>query len=127
MRTENKREADVDPNPARWAQTPAQDPRTLPQEILRRLNEDARARLEGLYSAPTPRKWNDCHGIILAPSAGFGLTLWQALIHVDPESTPRVGPTFALNEEPRSEWVPTRQAIHRAISHATQLTEEHHD
>ena len=125
MRTENKREADVDPNPARRPRTPARDPRPLPQEILGRLDDDMRERLEGLYAAPTPTKWNDCHGIILAPSPGFGVSLWQALINVDPQNTPKVGPTFALGqEEPNWEWSPTRQAIHRAISNAARLTEE---
>lgn len=82
------------------------------------LSEGYRKLLRDLYEDPTPERWGRCNGIMLR-STGRHVTLWQALLVVDPENTPRVGPTTRMHEEPQWTWAPTREAIKRALEWAT--------
>jgi len=78
------------------------------------LTEDARGRVLAVVASPTQETWADAHGIILAPHPGFGLTLWQAVLAVDP-SFPDRGPAMG---EP---WlrIPSTELLSQAINYAT--------
>jgi len=78
------------------------------------LTEDARGRVLAVVADPGQETWADAHGIILAPFPGFGLTLWQAVLAVDP-SFPDRGPATG-QPWPR---IPTTDLLEQAINYAT--------
>lgn len=86
------------------------------------IDERYKTLIEDLYIAPNPKKWAACHGIILAPTEGFGLTLWKALLFVDPEKTPLDGPPFQLHEQPAWNWAPKSAKIEEAVAYAAHGT-----
>lgn len=86
------------------------------------LTEEDKQRVLKLYKAPTPELWGLCSGISLAPGPGFGLTLWQALLAVDPENTPNTGPSFKPGQEACPwNWAPTTTAVEQAIAYAATM------
>lgn len=95
------------------------------------LDGTLRIRLNALIENPCEATWDDAHSIVLnaGPGTGFGLTLWQAVLAVDP-TFPQSGPRTAWVEddselgghsEPISGWerVPTADVIRQAINYAT--------
>jgi hypothetical protein len=87
-----------------------------------KLSADVRARLEAVVADPSNETWDDAHSIILNADnwPGLGLTLWQAVIAVDP-TFPRVGPRLAEDSRNISQWerIPTAETIRQAINYAT--------
>jgi hypothetical protein len=83
------------------------------------LGADVRARLAAVVDHPSNDTWEDAHGIILAPHPGFGLTLWQAVIAVDP-SFPQRGPSYTKGHV-TGQWdrIPTTDLLIQAINYAT--------
>lgn len=73
-----------------------------------------RNRLVGAVLQPSERRWEDVHGIILRDRPGFGLTLWQAVLAVDP-TFPDRGPHYNQRGWPR--W-PDQDLYLRAIRYA---------
>ena len=59
------------------------------------LPESHRERLRAALDAPSRATWQDAYTIILNPGAGGGLSLWAAVLAVDP-AFPRTGPSSRL-------------------------------
>jgi len=80
------------------------------------LTPDCRSRLFRAAENPTEPNWGSASGIIV----GGGLTLWQAIMDIDP-TFPSVGPKHDANGTRTSSWsrVPTRALILAAIRYAT--------
>jgi hypothetical protein len=94
-----------------------------------KLGNDVRARLTAAIENPGEATWDDAYSIILNRDVGLGLTLWQAVIAVDP-FFPRTGPRSRWVEdgselgghsEPVSGWerTPSAETIVQAINYAT--------
>ena len=99
------------------------------------LSGEVRVRLMAAVNSPGEETWDDAHSIILRfnqPGEGFGLglTLWQAVIAVDPSFAHVRGPVTRWVEdsselgghsEPVSGWerTPTAETIIQAINYAT--------
>jgi hypothetical protein len=94
------------------------------------LSGDVRQRLVAAIRNPGKETWDDAHGIILNPDVGLGLTLWQAVLAVDPDFASVRGPVtrwvdddsdLGGHSEPVSGWsrTPTAETIEQAISYAT--------
>jgi hypothetical protein len=83
------------------------------------LPPDIRRRLEAVIADPVTY-WDDTHSIILR-GTGKWLTLWQAVIHVDP-SFPKVGPCTTEDGTCSKGWkqYPSRDTILRAILFAAE-------
>jgi hypothetical protein len=98
--------------------------------MLGPLPGEVRARLMAAIANPCEETWDDAHTIILSwPERGMGVTLWQAVIAVDP-SFPRTGPVtrwaddnseLGGHSEPVSGWerIPDAELILAAINYAT--------
>ena len=93
------------------------------------LNGELRVRLMAVLKDPTEATWDDAYSIILRDE-GLGLTLWKAVIAVDPSFARVRGPVTAWvdddselggHSEPVSGWsrVPSSDTIIQAISYAT--------
>jgi hypothetical protein len=82
------------------------------------LTEDTRARLAAVLADPSQETWEDAHGIVIAPHPGFGLTLWQAVLAVDP-SFPRTGPSYTTGRWVGWDRIPTTALLEQAINYAT--------
>ena len=91
------------------------------------LSGEVRERLMALINDPSEETWDDAYSIIL--NRDVWLTLWQAVIAVDP-SFARSGPVTRWVEddsglgghsEPVSGWsqIPSAETILQAISYAT--------
>ena len=85
---------------------------------LNPIHDRYRFLIEDLYADPTPKKWGLCSGIVLAPDPGFGLTLWKALLAVDPDNTPLHGPIFGIEEKCQWGWAPGQAKILAALEYA---------
>jgi hypothetical protein len=95
------------------------------------LNPGVRARLCAAVDTPCEATWDNAHGIILNGGVGMGLTLWQAVIQVDPSFRFIKGPVTRWVDDPRHElggysvpvsgWsrTPTAEVIRQAIAYAT--------
>jgi hypothetical protein len=85
------------------------------------LGEDVRARLMAAVEQPGEATWDDAHSIVLNPDVGFGLTLWQAVIAVDPEFARVGGPVSDGHGNRVSGWArtPTAEVLAQAINYAT--------
>jgi hypothetical protein len=96
-----------------------------------RLDEDARARLRAAVADPCEATWDAAHTIILNGDVGLGLTLWQAVIAVQPSFSFVAGPRFRWVDDPEHEnggysvplsgWssTPGADVIRTAIAYAT--------
>lgn len=93
------------------------------------LSGEVRARLMAAIERPGEETWDDAHSIILNRDVGLGLTLWQAVIKVDPAFASVPGPMTQWVEdsgrgghyEPVSGWsrTPSADVIRQAINYAT--------
>lgn len=83
------------------------------------LSADVRDRLAAVIARPDNETWEDAHGIILNGSVGLGLTLWQAVLAVDP-SFPKRGPSYTHGHA-TGQWerIPSADLIRQAINYAT--------
>lgn len=91
------------------------------------LDGEIRARLKAVLERPSEETWEDAHSIILqADGTGFGLTLWQAVIAVDPSFT-RTKPCatagsgrFRPKFDAAGAWpeIPTSDLIDKALRYA---------
>jgi hypothetical protein len=92
------------------------------------LSGEVRQRLMAAISDPGEATWDDAHSIIL--DRGSWLTLWQAVIAVDPSFGAVQGPVtrwveddseYGGHSEPVSGWsrTPSPEVILQAISYAT--------
>jgi hypothetical protein len=91
------------------------------------LCEDARARLAAAVADPCEATWDDAHTILLTPR----ISLWAAVIEVDPSFAFIKGPVTRWVDDPRrklggysvpvSGWsrTPTAEVIRQAIAYAT--------
>ena len=82
------------------------------------LSGEVRARLMRLLRDPSEANWDDAQGIIL--TGVCGMTLWQAVIEVDPSFATVRGPVYELaggKSRRVSGWarVPTAEVIRQAI------------
>jgi hypothetical protein len=89
------------------------------------LSAAVRARVLALVANPGPDTWDDACTIILnsGPGTGFGITLWQAVMQVDPDC-PRSGVPYRLGETqtPTQRWdgyTPDPMTVLSAIRVAT--------
>lgn len=96
--------------------------------MLGPLSGEVRERIMAVIANPCEATWDDAHSIILrwdTPS----VTLWQAVIAVDPRF-PRTGPVsrwvdddseLGGHSEPVSGWarIPTAETIMQAVRYAT--------
>ena len=92
------------------------------------LSGEVRERLMAAINDPCEETWDDAHGIIL--NRDVWLTLWQAVIAVDPSFGRVSGPVtrwvdddseLGGHSEPVSGWsqIPSAETILQAISYAT--------
>lgn len=90
------------------------------------LDADARGRLVAVWRDPTERTWEAAHSLILNPDrGGMGLTLWLAVLAVDPAYRQARAPTWRWDEARQrsyrtSGWsrVPDQATIRAAVHHA---------
>jgi hypothetical protein len=93
------------------------------------LSGEIRVRLMAAINDPCEETWNDAYSIILL-DVGLGLTLWQAVLKVDPSFAEAKGPVTRWVEddselgghsEPVSGWsrTPTAEVLIQAIQYAT--------
>jgi len=84
------------------------------------LTEDARGRVLAVVADPSQETWADAYSIVLAPHPGFGLTLWQAVLAVDP-TFPQRGPLYGSDGTQLEGWerIPTTGLLEQAINYAT--------
>ena len=84
------------------------------------LDWDVRGRLLAVATEVTEASWTDAYSIILNPDVGLGLTLWQAVIAVDP-TFPQTGPRYDGEGTVLEGWarLPTTELIRQAIRFAT--------
>lgn len=79
------------------------------------LDGEMRVRLVAAARNPTQETWSDAYTIILRSGTGWGmgLTLWQAVLAVDP--------TFTMSKGSDETWpkVPSTETIERALRFAT--------
>jgi len=82
------------------------------------LNLECRTRLQAVIDEPNLDTWEDAHSLIIG--ADGWITLWQAVIAVDP-TFPRTGPTTTLKGKKLTDWerVPDRSTIRQALAYAT--------
>lgn len=82
------------------------------------LGPDVRKRLLAVVKKPTQATWSHAYSIILRNGPGFGLTLWQAWISVDP-TAPKVGPAYTSGMK-MGQWsrIPTQEEIFWMIRYA---------
>lgn len=80
-----------------------------------------KARLREVRRDPR-RYWDRDHGIILRAEVGLGLTLWQAVLAVDP-TFPRRGRATDINGRVLDDWAryPDTVLIGRALRYAATL------
>lgn len=94
------------------------------------LKPEIKQRLSNVYHNPR-RYWDDAHGIILTME-GIGLTLWQAVMRVDP-TFPNTGPVTTFDQATRKstrveDWrrYPTPELIRAALLYAAPVKIKHH-
>lgn len=94
------------------------------------LSGELRQRVMAAISDPGEATWGDAYSVILNPDVGLGLTLWQAVLAVDPGFASARGPVTRWVEddselgghsEPVSGWsrTPSAETILQAVSYAT--------
>ncbi len=100
--------------------SPAFQELEMARNLFGGLSPDIRRRLEAAIENPTEETWDDAHTIILNPHEGMGLTLWQAVIAIDP-SFPQSGPSTDYRGRRVSGWpqIPSRDLLLAALRYAT--------
>jgi hypothetical protein len=95
------------------------------------LSEGIKGRLRAAVETPCASTWDNAYTIILNGGVGLGLTLWQAVLMVDPEFGSAQGPVTRWVEDatrehggysvPVSGWTrtPAADVIRQAIAYAT--------
>lgn len=105
----------------------------MANNMFGKLDPELRTRLTAAIERPSEETWNDAYSILLnfdGPGVGMGLTLWQAVLAVDPDFGSVKGPTSRWvdddserggHSEPLSGWArtPTAETIAQAINYAT--------
>jgi len=83
-----------------------------------KLNGLAKARIQAFVDNPTTETWDECHTLIL--NGKTFLTLWQAVIAVDP-SFPKTGRCEDVKGLMLKDWkaIPTVETLRKAIFYAT--------
>jgi hypothetical protein len=83
-----------------------------------KLTPDLLARLDAVVDNPTEETWDDAYSIIIATSPR-SLTLWQAVLRVDP-TFPNSGPVYGDGGSRISGWtaIPSRDVLLAAIERA---------
>lgn len=92
----------------------------LARNMFGKLRPEYRTRLRAVLYHPTEETWDEAYSIILNPYVGMGLTLWQAVIAVDP-SFPRVGPREDVRGRRVERWrrIPSQALLLAALQYAT--------
>lgn len=82
------------------------------------LDQSIRRRIRRVITSPNARNWEDAHSVIIG-SDGW-MTLWQAVIAVDP-TFPRTGRVTNQKGDVLEEWrrIPSTDLILRAVRFAT--------
>lgn len=90
----------------------------LARNLFGRLAPTERTRLRAVLYQPTEDTWDDAYSVIVG--ADRWMTLWQAMIAVDP-TFPRVGPSTDARGRKTSRWkkVPSQEALLAALRYAT--------
>lgn len=85
------------------------------------LSADIITRLQDTLDNPAAH-WDENYCIILRGDVGMSLTLWQAVIHVDP-TFPRVGPSSDRKGRQLSGWtrIPDQVLLGRALKYAASV------
>jgi hypothetical protein len=96
----------------------------LASNIFGALSGEVRARLVAAVQYPGEATWDGAYSIVLNPDVGLGLTLWQAVLAVDPAFDSARGPVSRLIEGHSvrvSGWseTPSAETITAAINYAT--------
>jgi len=84
------------------------------------LTEDCRTRLMTVLETPNRDTWDDAFSIILNGEVGLGLTVWQAVIALDP-SYSDIGRVTDFEGNIISDWkrIPDRELLRQAVAYAT--------
>lgn len=84
----------------------------LARNLLGKLKPETRKRLQAVVNKPTQKTWDAAHCVILS-TIGRGLTLWQAVLEVEP--------TFTRSKPYDEPWptIPSRETLIKAIQFAT--------
>jgi hypothetical protein len=90
----------------------------LARNLFGRLGPNQRTRLRAAIYQPTEDTWDAAHTIIVG--ADGWMTLWQAVIAVDP-TFPKMGPATDIRGRRVSRWprVPSQELLLAAIRYAT--------
>ncbi len=92
----------------------------LATNLFGSLGVDIRRRIIHYIAKPTAKGWDDIHGIIINNGVGFGFTIWQAVIAIDP-TFPKTGRSTNLKGKTIEEWakIPTSELIEKALRYGT--------
>ena len=90
----------------------------------RPLSAESIKRIKRFLADPTAENWDDIHGIIISPGKGEVITIWNAVLALDP-TFPRTGRATDLKGNVVKEWerVPTPLEVLRAIRNITDTRE----
>jgi len=90
----------------------------MASNLFGKLKSAERSRLMAVIEDPNQETWSDAHGIIL--DRGSWMTLWQAIIAVDP-TFPKRGAATDRRGRVVEPWprIPSRDLILKAIRYAT--------
>jgi hypothetical protein len=103
----------------------------LASNMWGKLGDEVRARLVAAFTVPCEETWDDAYTVILNwPDHGMGLTLWRAVLAVDPGFSAAKAPVtrwvhddseLGGHSEPVSGWsrTPSAETILQAIRYAT--------
>jgi hypothetical protein len=89
----------------------------LASNMFGKLDPEVQERLAAVIHHQDNETWEDAHSIVLRDT-GLGLTLWQAVIAVDP-SFPKRGPSYTAGHTGRWDRIPSADLIRQAINYAT--------
>ena len=89
------------------------------------LSPDIKKRIKNYLCHPTVEGWVDIYGIIIRADIGLGLTVWQAVIAVDP-AFPRVGRRTDFKGNVLREWqkIPDPFTLKKALEWAKSIKKE---
>lgn len=75
----------------------------MASNMFGKLSTGVKARLTAAIDNPCEATWDDAYSIILNSDVGLGLTLWQAVLAVDP--------SFVSAKAPVTRWVKDRSSL----------------